>query len=253
MMPMPIPLRTRKPGHQHIRTERRITLTMSASAPSCPPHFPKVSSALFENQSRPRAKNVPALRNTRPPPATLPSAALPARPTNCCQLYSAALAAIQRHQQHTRAPPTRFQRQHSAIFIIGMRHGLHQPRSRAQPPQHEPQAESAPILRKLGRRSLIGQLRKIRYRGLLIVSNWRRNACTPELSPVRCGEATSKTGNTTSISKNDVVVNEAFEEGRKRRSKRLARWLGPEYFTLQGWALTPLGRKFFPHMDPTFK
>ncbi len=177
---MPIPLRTRKPGHQHIRTER----------PNHPHHVRQrhiVSAPLSKSLlGALRKSKVGHARKTFLHSVILVRRQQLFRPQHsqhvrqiAANFILPALAAIQRHQQHTRAPPTRFQRQHSAIFIIGMRHGLHQPRSRAQPPQHEPQAESAPILRKLGRRSLIGQLRKIRYRGLLIVSNWRRNACTP--------------------------------------------------------------------------
>ena len=85
-------------------------------------------------------------------------------------LVLAALAAIQRHQQHAGSATARFERQHPAIFIIGMRYCLHQPRRRAEPPQHPPQADDSLILRKFGRRSLIGKQRKVGSNGWRVPS-----------------------------------------------------------------------------------
>jgi len=69
-----------------------------------------------------------------------------------------------------------------------------------------------------------------------------------ELSPADCGEAISRRGETIRTNKNEVRGNAAVRKRKRRHSKRFARWLGSKGFTLQGWGLAPLGRKFFPWM-----
>src|SRR4029077_9350190 len=67
----------------------------------------------------------------------------------------------------------------------------------------------------------------------------------PEPSPVCCGEATSRTG-TSSRSANEVWTTKVCAQRRTSRARRPVKWLDSEYFTLQGWGLPPLRRKFFP-------
>ena len=82
--------------------------------------------------------------------------------------------------------PARFQRQHSAVFIVRMRHRLHQPRGRAQPPQRLTQAQNSLILCEFGRSSLIGKLRKVGVRRLMTFTIWRgRNGTRRMLTRLR--------------------------------------------------------------------
>ena len=68
-----------------------------------------------------------------------------------------ALAAIQCEQQRVHAVASRLQRQHSAVFIIGMCHDLHQSASRAQAQEFKMQTRGASILRNFRRNALISQ------------------------------------------------------------------------------------------------
>ncbi len=77
-------------------------------------------------------------------------------------LVLTALAAIQRHQQCAHSPPSRLQRQHAAVFVVGMRHGLHQPRRRTQPQYREPQAGYTLVLRNFRWNTLIEQSGRVR-------------------------------------------------------------------------------------------
>ena len=51
-----------------------------------------------------------------------------------------ALAAIERELQHARAVPARLQREHAAVFVVGMSNGVHQPRRGVQSAQHHLQS-----------------------------------------------------------------------------------------------------------------
>ena len=56
-----------------------------------------------------------------------------------------AFAAIERELQHAHAVPARFERQHAAIFVVGVRDRVHQARCGVQPPQHLLQASRAGV------------------------------------------------------------------------------------------------------------
>jgi hypothetical protein len=66
-----------------------------------------------------------------------------------------------------------------------------------------------------------------------------------EISPVRCGEATSRTGIAGNRNK-DLARAIETPKYRTSRPTLLTESLNPKKFTLQGWGLTPLRRKFFP-------
>ena len=176
MVPVPVTGRSRKPCHQHVRTKRsnhphHVGERYVVSAPlreSLVGTFrkPKIGharEALLHSVIFVRCQQFQGSQHAQHIRQIAADLVLPT------------LAAVQGHQQHARSAPARLQREHSAIFIIGMRDRLHQPRRRAQPPQHQPQAEDSSILRKFRRSALVGKLRKIRGQGLLTWIRSRRS------------------------------------------------------------------------------
>ena len=176
MVPMPVPRRARKSCDQYIGPKRS----------NHPHHVSEryVVSAPFR-KSLVRAFRKPKIGHAREAlldPVIFICSEQFQRPKHAqhvrqitADLVLATLAAIQGHQQHVRSSSARLKREHSAIFVVGMRHRLHQPRSGTQPPQHQPQAEDSSILREFRRSALVGKLRKIRGQGLLSRMRSRRS------------------------------------------------------------------------------
>ena len=146
---MPIPLRPRKPRHQHIRTE----------LPDHPHNIRQrnvMSLPLLKRLLR--IFRIPKIRHPRKtllyPVITIRGQHLQ-RPQHAqlieqiaSRLVLPALAARQRHQSHGRALAPRLQRQHAAVFVIRMRIHLQQSRCRLQPPQRLLQPQRPRILRQ---------------------------------------------------------------------------------------------------------
>src|SRR4029077_18306464 len=86
-------------------------------------------------------------------------------------------SASQRHQQHAYSAPARLQRQHAAVFIIGMSHRLHQPCCRAEPQELQPQRGHTLILWNLCRNALIQQAGRICLNGKIRRKIVRRRIC----------------------------------------------------------------------------
>ena len=123
-----------------------MTRTMSPSATSWPPHFSK---GLFRRLGEAKIGDAgEALLH-----AVIAIGGQQLQRANNAQLVEqiaadlvlAAFAAIERQLQHADAVAARFQRQHAAIFVVGMSDGVHQPRRGVQPPQHQLQPGGAGI------------------------------------------------------------------------------------------------------------
>src|SRR5271157_1687204 len=56
-----------------------------------------------------------------------------------------AFTAVQRELQHAHTVPARLQREHAAVLIVRMSHGVHQARRRVQAPQHLLQPSGAGV------------------------------------------------------------------------------------------------------------
>ena len=148
-MPVPIPIRPRKPRHQHIRTKRsnhphHVRQRRIVPAPLLKRLVRRFRKSKIRHARKPLLHSVILIRRQQ---LLRPQHAQHIRQI-AANLVLPALAAIQRHQQRAHAAPARLQCQHPAIFIIRMRHHLHQPRRSPQPQQFQPQPRHPLILRQ---------------------------------------------------------------------------------------------------------
>jgi hypothetical protein len=104
---------------------------------SCPCHFWKVSSGVFEYPKSATRENLWIHAVVTICREQFESAQHAERIEQVAtQFVLSAFAAVQRHQQGGDALPSRLQRQHSAVFIVGMRGRLHQASGGLQTAKH---------------------------------------------------------------------------------------------------------------------
>ena len=149
MMPMAIAIRARKPRHQHVRTKGSNHPHHVAERDIVPLPLLKCffGSLRISKIRHARESLLNAVISVGSQQLQRPQHAQRVEQI-AAQLVLSPFPARQRHQQCRDAFPARFERQHAAVFVIGMRRDLHQTGRRLQASQHQLQPRRTGFLRE---------------------------------------------------------------------------------------------------------